>query len=96
MTCLENNKAWKYITLGVAQVGELVSAKVIEHCLNTTLLIETHTSALKIDQGNSQGDAKQRWSDSVFLLCDTILILKNGIRIQTKSCIGWNHTIGIR
>jgi len=30
--------------------------------------------------------------DSGFLLSDPILCLKNDIRIQSKSCFGWNHT----
>jgi len=37
--------------------------------------------------------ACQRWSDSVFLLSDPILFLKNYIRIRSESCFGWNHTI---
>jgi len=38
----------------------------------------------------------QRWSDSVFLLSDPILFLKNDIRIRSESCFGWKHTIRIR
>ena len=38
----------------------------------------------------------QRWSDSVFLLSDPILFLKNDIRIRSESCFGWNHTFRIR
>jgi len=39
--------------------------------------------------------SNHRWSDSKFLLSDPILFLKNGIRIQSESCFGWNHTIRI-
>ena len=38
----------------------------------------------------------QRWSDSVFLVSDPILFLKNDIRNRSESCFGWNHTIHIR
>jgi len=34
----------------------------------------------------------QRCSDSVFLLFDPILFLKNDIRIWSQSCFGWNNT----
>jgi len=30
-----------------------------------------------------------------FSLSDVILFLKNDIRIRSKSCFGWNHTIRI-
>ena len=39
---------------------------------------------------------QHRWLDSVFLLSDPILFLKNDIRIRSDSCFGWNHAIRIR
>jgi len=49
-----------------------------------------------VHSGSVMISARQRWSDSGFLLSDPILFLKNDISIRSESCFGGNHTIRIR
>jgi len=54
------------------------------------------TKFLIVRVQSNPSPVQQRWSESVFLLSDPILFLKNYIRIRSESCFAWNHTIHIR